>query len=80
MFLKVGDVLDVLYARFGDFRKRGVPTAEERYIRIASLDINADGKIDESEFLLLLDMCRITVKEQVLVNMKSDRLGLFAYY
>jgi hypothetical protein len=62
---QIKDVLDELYENYFAFRKFGVPSVRERTLLIRAMDTNSDGKVYKDTFMLILELSRITVHEEV---------------
>lgn len=59
------DVLDELYENYFSFRKFRAPSVRERTLLIRAMDANSDGKIYKDTFMLILELSRISVHEEV---------------
>lgn len=62
---QVNDILDEMYENYYSFRKFGVPSRRERLLLVRAMDSNGDGKVYRNEFMLVLELTRITVVEEV---------------
>lgn len=64
-------LLDELFSKYRDFRVGAagqsgrVPWTAKRQILLKVLDIDSDGKISCEDFLYLLEVCRLTLREEV---------------
>jgi hypothetical protein len=62
---QVNEVLEELYSYYSGFRKSGVPTSRERSLLLKAMDRDGNGRVYQEEFMMILDLTRISVNEEV---------------
>lgn len=65
-FPQINEVLEELYTYYSGFKKSGIPSHRERALLLRALDKNGDGKIYYEDFMIILDLTRIQVNEEVI--------------
>lgn len=64
-FPQVNEVLEEFYTYYSGFKKSGSTTNHERALLLRALDRNGNGQIFYDEFLMILDLTRIEVHEEI---------------